>query len=480
MFKPKKMLAISATVLFFGGIMTGCSKDEPSLIQTTKLVQKTADEQNVDAANVVIQRYSKVVAVALENQHFRTLLKQLALKQFDGDYDVLASDLQTQQIDSISVMDYFAQIIDARFTDEFGMAGVDFLENALQVIPNLQIAIPVNCEEWKVSETTPKVIPLLADFDDQNNTDIEAYNSEWSVSSVSLEEDPLVPYVVISISERVDKWGNFKYFNTTCKDVDTSNSTNPIAPSNLTIDFGNNANELLLTWSDVTNEYGYQIYRYTQGTNNQLLATVGLNTNIYIDSTVEAGKKYTYTVRSLNAQGQPSAFSSAASWYGSERVPGEQLSISGLKFDNKAALRQYESWIKGKPELVLHVYSGISPDSSKEIRCIDWIMPSPKRNEIAGTWWSCNIPINKWMPESYGQIWTFAWSEEDSSKDYEVSLGVKATYKDVGGNYQIGVSPSVKFNITENNNMGHICVNYWDSKSEVYNLGNGFSFKFNN
>lgn len=72
--------------------MTGCSKDEPSLNQTTKLVQKTADEQNVDAANVVIQRYSKVVAVALENQNFRTLLKQLALKQFDGDYDVLASD----------------------------------------------------------------------------------------------------------------------------------------------------------------------------------------------------------------------------------------------------------------------------------------------------------------------------------------------------------------------------------------------------
>lgn len=202
--------------------------------------------------------------------------------------------------------------------------------------------------------------------------------------------------------------------------------------------------------------------------------------NNYIDTDIEANTRYTYTVRSIDNLGQPSGFSSSATWYGSERVPGAMLTIGYLKFDDKAALRSFESWVRGKPELVLHVYSGVGPNSSKEIRCIDWITPQPKRADIAGCWWNCNVNINNWDPELDGQKWTFSWSEEDLTKEYEVTLALSSTYKDSNGNYQIGSSPSVKFKITKHSDMGHLCVNYWDLKNQEYSLGSGFNFKFNN
>lgn len=134
------------------------------------------------------------------------------------------------------------------------------------------------------------------------------------------------------------------------------------------------------------NDFGYQIYRQTNGTNPQLIATTPINTNNYIDNTVVAEQRYTYTVRALNSQSQPSGFSPSVSWHASERFPGETLKLGSLKFDNKSSLCNFESWVKGKPELVLHVYSGTSVDASKEIRRIDWITPQPKRSKIAGCW----------------------------------------------------------------------------------------------
>lgn len=317
---------------------------------------------------------------------------------------------------------------------------------------------------------------MPVDFDDNKANSIATYNGNWEKTNVSLETDPVIPYVVISISERIDHNGNFKYFDYFCKD--NNSATSSTTPTNLVVKYSNNSNELWLEWPDVNDDYGYQIYRQTTGTALQLIATTATNTNNYIDNSVVANQRYTYTVRSLNSQGQPSGFSSSASWYGSDRTPGDMLKLKLLKFDDNSALRSFESWVRGKPELVLHVYSGVSTDSSKEIRCVDWVSPQPKRSDISGSWWNCNIDVNNWDPELYGQIWTFSWSEEDNTKDYEITLGVSATYKDSSGNYTTGVAPNVKFKITTHSDMGNLRVNFWDDEAKEYDLGSGFRFKF--
>ena len=341
------------------------------------------------------------------------------------------------------------------------------------------IAIPVNCDEWDPTTFIPRVIPVYLNFDEKNSKSIETFNSEWVMSTVSLEQEPNIPFVVIGVSERVGVKGDLLYTSRTFKGNE-GNAQSPSTPTNLVINYGNNSNELLLEWPDVDNEFGYQIYRYTQGESNSLIATTSVNTNFYIDNTVEANKRYTYMVRSIDSQGNPSGFSSSVSWYGSDRIPGNTLTLGDIKFDSKSDLKEFESWIRGRPEIVLRVYSGLGINSSAEIRYINWIEPQPERDEICKDWWACNIDIDSWYPETKGQIWTFSWSERDNFETKQITLTPSATYKDTSGRFQIGVSPSVTFNITKHSDMGHIAVDYWDEKNKEYNLGSGFRFRFKN
>lgn len=469
---------LSIVILLLGTMLitVSCYKEENQPDQQSNFTPKK--KYDVSAMNEIIDRYSKVIAVALEDSDFRALIKKDALIQFDGDYDILVKDFHNQMFinSTDSVKRFLANIVDRNFQLEFKMSGEEFLEKITSVIPNLQIAVPVNCETWNAITFAPNVVPLPVDFDDNKANSIATYNGNWEKTNVSLETDPVIPYVVISISERIDHNGNFKYFDYFCKD--NNSATSSTTPTNLVVKYSNNSNELWLEWPDVNDDYGYQIYRQTTGTGLQLIATTATNTNNYIDNSVVANQRYTYTVRSLNSQGQPSGFSSSASWYGSDRTPGDMLKLKLLKFDDNSALRSFESWVRGKPELVLHVYSGVSTDSSKEIRCVDWVSPQPKRSDISGSWWNCNIDVNNWDPELYGQIWTFSWSEEDNTKDYEITLGVSATYKDSSGNYTTGVAPNVKFKITTHSDMGNLRVNFWDDEAKEYDLGSGFRFKF--
>lgn len=472
---------LSIVILLVGTMLitVSCTKEGNLPNQQSNIISKGG--YDVSTINEIINQYSKVIAIALDDTGFRALLKRNALVQFDGDYDILVKDIHNQIFinSEDSVVGFLANIVDRNFQSEFEMSGRDFLETVISVIPNLQIAVPVNCETWNTTTFVPNVVPLPIDFDDNKSNNIATYDRYWNITNVSLETDPVIPYVVISISERIGHDGHFKYSDYYCKDTN-NNAPSSTTPTNLVVKYSNNANELWLEWPDVNDDFGYQIYRQTTGTSLQLIATTAANTNIYIDNSVVANQRYTYTVRSLNSQGQPSGFSSSASWYGSERTPGDMLKLKSLKFDDKSSLRSFESWVRGKPELVLHVYSGVSTDSSKDIRCVDWVSPQPKRSDIAGSWWNCNINVNEWDPELYGQIWTFSWSEEDNTKDYEITLGVSATYKDSSGNYTIGTAPNVKFKITNHSDMGNIHVNFWDEEANEYDLGSGFRFKFKN
>lgn len=478
----KKVYIAVTTLLLIAGtfVLTSCNKDAEITHDTMLSKYHDYPEEKSEQMDTIIHQYSKVIAVAMTNPKFRNIVKEQALLQFDGDYDVLSTKLHNLLLDNTNtVRSFLEKIVDERFATEFRTNGTEFINIISAEIPNLQVSVPVHCEEWDPSLFTPRIVPFYSTFDDHKNTKILSYDENWTPVAVSLEEDPDIPYVVVGISERVDRSGQLIYSVYTDKSTDTGN-THIVAPSNLVVNYGNGANELLLEWGDVSNESGYQIYRYSANTGLQLLTTTDENVNVYVDNTVEAGKKYTYTVRSIDNHGNPSWFSSTKSWYGSEREPGVMLKIGGLKFDDKYCLRNYESWVSGKPEIVLNIYTGKKYNDTTKIKSIKYIMPQPKRSDIKGTWWNCDIDIHKWDPDKDGQMWSFAWSEKDCVENFEFTMSVTATYKDTIGNYTINVSPDVKFKITKDGDMGSTIVNYWDKKDHEYSLGTGFNFKFKN
>lgn len=77
----------------------------------------------------------------------------------------------------------------------------------------------------------------------------------------------------------------------------------PPAPTGLTVQ-GAVYNKVTLGWTDnSTNETGFKVQRSTDGVNFALIATLGVNTGSFGDTTVAARTKYYYRVQSYNSAG---------------------------------------------------------------------------------------------------------------------------------------------------------------------------------
>jgi len=83
--------------------------------------------------------------------------------------------------------------------------------------------------------------------------------------------------------------------------------TAPNAPSNLNAQVSS-CNEVNLTWNDNSdNENGFRIERKEGSGTFVIIATVGVDSNSYIDTTVEENKTYTYKIFAFNEYGENSS-----------------------------------------------------------------------------------------------------------------------------------------------------------------------------
>ncbi|MEL6673342.1 MAG: endonuclease [Bacteroidota bacterium] len=73
------------------------------------------------------------------------------------------------------------------------------------------------------------------------------------------------------------------------------------APANLQLTAS--ATTLSLSWSDVANETGYEVYRSTDNVSYALLATTGANATSYVDAAVSGGATYYYYVAAYDGSG---------------------------------------------------------------------------------------------------------------------------------------------------------------------------------
>ena len=225
----------------------------------------------------------------------RNVVKTDVMKRFDGDVDVLFSDLLGESVrvnlksgeSEISVKSYLSSFYPKTKSSEDGS---DILDELQEKYPLLQVAIPVNAEDWDGSYV-PTVAYVPYPFDEENTEEIPAITSDGTLTTLSAKTEPDEPVIVISQNERVSVLPSIR---------DSLITLGPVAPDTpigLTAQVVNDYIEL--TWNSVSCR-GYQIYR--KGPDDDDFSYVKSTTaTSYSDKSISANCVYLYYIVAYNS-----------------------------------------------------------------------------------------------------------------------------------------------------------------------------------
>lgn len=444
--------------------------------------EENMDGQTFDALS---SHFAMTLSKAIsENSDLRFLLKSEAMKMFDGDFDILLKDIKDLSPQSIhseaktkaNGTISFGEIVGMYDNLQTKGGNSNIIETLSNLYPNYQIAVPVHCEEWLPEEYSPLVAFLPADYDDSIDTEISAFDRDGNTVTLSLEETPDKPVIVVSISERVDRNGNLIYQEPIIDggenaDMSVVTKAAPAIPSGINL-LSTYAQTLELEWTDTEGESGYEVFRNMNGGDYSLVASLSANHNYYVDTGLLPSTRYGYRVRAINADG-PSAFTTVIATYPSSRNDGERLKVKKMYFTD-SALRAVEKWASGAPEIRLRV--AVGNNTSSRIIYTSGRMEPRKRADIDDKWWDNTIDIGNWYTASEGSILTFNWMEEDPSalKDMKITPSFEVKL----GSWAIKLGVECHFNgLADDDLIGETVVHWWDTKSQIYDIS-GFKWQF--
>ncbi len=190
------------SLLFLFFCISGCEKKNDIQVQQSLPDMNSSNFEQAKESNFReilatpedYDAFAKYLAKALENEELRNLLKKECLKKFDGDYDVLWTQLKSSKL---SLGKQVIEIVKEK--NGISLTSTT-IENLVEKIPNLNICIPVMAENWNTKETTPMVAidPLNEDVER-----IKAYDKDGNIIMLDAKKEPNVPVVVVGPSERV-------------------------------------------------------------------------------------------------------------------------------------------------------------------------------------------------------------------------------------------------------------------------------------
>ncbi len=134
--------------------------------------------------------FAKFVANSLE---FRALLKQKALSKFDGDYDVLYSQIKSEMLSNGKTVDQSLAALNSNFS------------NIAAGIPKLNVSVPVECDNWNTATYVPNVAAQPFALREDSLVTIKTYKANGTIQLMDAKTDPTVPVVVLGVCERVDE-----------------------------------------------------------------------------------------------------------------------------------------------------------------------------------------------------------------------------------------------------------------------------------
>jgi hypothetical protein len=452
--------------------LTSCEKNEV-IIQPDASVAVSEFSEN----NQLLSEYARILAASLNSTEMKQTLKNEALKKFDGDYDILVNKFENIQLgkstNSIkSILAKNAKSSSGIYKSK-GVASTDvdsFFNKIKETFPNLQVSIPIHCESWEPEKYTPMVAFIPVDYDEKTFTEVTAYDINGVKHQLNTKVEPDFPVIVVGISERVDRNGNLRSESPTITTSAPRFNVAPSTPSTLSLSHGQ-ARSLILQWSDVADDSGYEVWRM-YGYDFVKIATTPTNDNNYVDANLTANTKYWYKVRAINIDGT-SAWSPIMATTASDRNDGELLKVKRMKFTN-AALLAVEDWISGEPEFRLRVVKG-AENGATTVFTSGSLEPSSRR-AIKDTWWNYSFNIFQWDTNVYGTVLTFDWREEDWYDNVTITLSGSYEDKLADGTIKAGGSITIP-NDPGADVIGNTSVLWWNSKSTIYDI-TGFSWDF--
>ncbi len=370
------LLMISAMVF------AGCEKNE---------MQTEANSPNESNRTFVYNKgkyelYSKklfdAVLNSLDDNDFKRFIKTEAIKQFDGDYDVLLATTLEQKIEisqkscNLTFGEYLIPKLEES-TQKVLHDEINYLDSILKYCPLIQISVPEleesSTEDWDYTSDEVLLAYLPTEFDEKTYDYITAYNKNGETVQLSLDTLPSVTVIVIGNNERVEI-------------LNQDNSKN----SNLNLYYRGK-------YYDYTLSDSYQSYAET--TENITTSEKGANS---IDRDNYSGKDYLYKG----------------------------------KFESRQAFRQVESWPSGRPEFkVIIVYSDrngstLTANSVVKILSKDgWIKRYVFYTDIVTK--TIDVPVFTWYKDRFGLYMKYHWIEQDNGDtSSEVSTTLSNEYSD--------------------------------------------------
>lgn len=457
-------------------VLVACSKDE-SLQQQTIHPTTSASDPGIEFKNKLLADYAVVLARAVQQKELRTIIRNQAMRKFDGDFDVLVGRLESEHLmqSNCTVKELMSNLkTDSRLRSlGFTTQDSDFLKISTH-IPNVQVSVPVHCEEWDPATFVPLVAVLPYDYKEKLGNVITAYDAEGKAYKLNADEEPGFPVLVVGCSERVDEHGNmdtagFSYKIPALPGLRSFNLL-PEYPEKLILTHGM-AKSLLLEWTDVANDTGYEVWRMSGTAFLKVVQTV-VNDNNYVDANLTPNQKYWYKVRAINADGF-SSWSPVMATTASNRSDNEWLKIKRMKFST-SALNAVEGWISGAPEIRLRVVQG-SEGGATNVYTSGILEPN-KRSDVNNVWWNKEVTIFAWSTSVYGTVLTFDWREEDWLESVDFPLTGSYEDKQSGGAVKVGGSILIK-NDPGGDVIGNTSVMWWQEKTQIYDLS-GFQWQF--
>lgn len=400
----KKVLLHSLALLSMLGIFS-CNSDLEGIPYKDQVKEDLVVK---DGTTYSPQLLAKELAVIVQNEEVRDFIKDEALKQKDGDFDILFTEIIDKEISNVGLRSFegtkntLRNLLSQRLETKSNNNSIgNLLSDIQENYPLLQIAIPnMETASWEniVSRNVPFLVAFLdEDYDDMSGESIMAYDQDGNEHILDGKVAPKEPVIVISESERV---------------------------------FSVPVSEL--------NEYSdyEEIYRTDE--------CVYLKKNfVSLDNTDV--NDYKEDLRNTDM----TSLRASSSYRETHPTYRDYIWKAQLPTDEN-----YESWAKGRPEISVKVVFWENKLPIKEIRYDDkgWANHNIR---------IFNSEIVTWDPTLLGYYIAYSWREEDGgNEDKKVQITFPSqTIKDV-------VFPSISFSINVCNKDDVIGTSYVYYKEE--------------
>lgn len=273
--------------------------------------------------NEDLKNFSLAIGRALKgNKDFRNLIKNEALKRYDGDFDVLLSHIASKPImnnnnqhhalrsDESTVL--VKDLLNISYNidqNNLRSESSSIIDELMKKYPDLQISIPIHADDWdEDSDSIPIITFIPEESVDGVTKELTGYDQNENIVMLDALNAPDFPVIVIGQNERagfapIGPSGPIGG-NGPITAIDPRDTIPPTTPTNLRI--STTAAGITLQWNKRAKAIGYYIYKrkYNQDDFQKIRTVNGNNNTIYDDIDVEAGRTYSYYISAYNYFGE--------------------------------------------------------------------------------------------------------------------------------------------------------------------------------